>query len=210
LEDNSQTKIPVTIKVLDSDDVDAMVLPGGFFFVNSGLILKAGSESELAGAMAHGIARIAARHGFRQVTRAAVSNFATIPLIFIGSWKCYDVRGTNSVLVPMGFRSVIRSFEAEADVLSLEYLHKSGFDPNAYADFFERVQAGEPLIGDRVKTAQKNIQDILPVKTDYVVTTSEFEDVQARLMAIRNQRSVTESDGETKRPILKRRASLGH
>src|SRR3954468_18036158 len=84
---NSDTKVPVTIKVLDSEDVNAMALPGGFFFVNSGLILKAESESELAGVMAHEIAHVAARHGTRQATRGQLAQIATIPLmIFSGGW----------------------------------------------------------------------------------------------------------------------------
>jgi predicted Zn-dependent protease len=81
---NSDTKVPVTIKVVDSEEVNAFALPGGFFFVNSGLILKAESESELAGVMAHEIAHIAARHGTRQATRGQIANMATIPLIFMG------------------------------------------------------------------------------------------------------------------------------
>src|SRR5215218_7678918 len=93
---NSDVKVPVTIKVLDAEEVNAMALPGGFFFVNSGLILKAESEAELAGVMAHEIAHIAARHGTRQATRGQLVNFATIPLIFMGGWTGYGIRQATS------------------------------------------------------------------------------------------------------------------
>jgi predicted Zn-dependent protease len=205
---NSDTKVPVTIKVLDSEDVNAMALPGGFFFVNSGLILKAESESELAGVMAHEIAHIAARHGTRQATRGQLVNFATIPLIFMGGWTGYGIRQATSILVPLGFLSFSRGFESEADMLGLQYLYKAGYDPTAFVDFFEKIQSDEkkkpgtmakvfsshPLTDDRIKTAQKNIQEILQAKPEYVVTTSEFNDVKGRLMAMHNRRRVDDKD----------------
>jgi predicted Zn-dependent protease len=210
---NSDTKVPVTIKVLDSEDVNAMALPGGFFFVNSGLILKAESESELAGVMAHEIAHIAARHGTRQATRGQLVNFATIPLIFMGGWTGYGIRQATSILVPLGFLSFSRGFESEADMLGLQYLYKSGYDPTSFVDFFEKIQSDEkkkpgtmakvfsshPLTDDRIKTAQKNIQDMLEAKPEYVVTTSEFNDVKGRLMAMHNRRRVDDKDANKPR-----------
>src|ERR1700757_2449971 len=101
---NSDAKVPFTIKVVDSEDVNAFALPGGFFFVNSGLILKADTEAELAGVMAHEIAHVAARHGTRQATRGEIANLATIPLIFMGGgWTTYGIYQAASVLVPIGF-----------------------------------------------------------------------------------------------------------
>ncbi len=210
---NSDTKVPVTIKVLDSEDVNAMALPGGFFFVNSGLILKAESESELAGVMAHEIAHIAARHGTRQATRGQLVNFATIPLIFMGGWTGYGIRQATSILVPLGFLSFSRGFESEADMLGLQYLYKAGYDPTSFVDFFEKIQSDEkkkpgtmakvfsshPLTDDRIKTAQKNIQDMLEAKPEYVVTTSEFNDVKGRLLAMHNRRRVDDKDANKPR-----------
>jgi predicted Zn-dependent protease len=213
---NSDTKMPVTIKVLDSEDVNAMALPGGFFFVNSGLMLRAESEAELAGVMAHEIAHIAARHGTRQATRGQIVNLATIPLIFMGGWAGYGARQGASIAVPLGFLHFSRGFESEADLLGLQYLYKAGYDPTAFVDFFEKIQSDEkkkpgtmskvfrshPLTDDRIKDSQKNIQEILAAKPEYVVTTSEFHQVKARLYAMQNRRKVDEKD--LNRPRLRK------
>lgn len=213
---NSDAKVPFTIKVIDSEEVNAFALPGGFFFVNSGLIMRAETEAELAGVMAHEIAHVAARHGTRQATRGTIANYAMIPLIFMGGWTGYGVRQAASVLVPMHFLQFSRSFEREADLLGLQYLYKTGYDPTAFVDFFERIQALEkrrpgtmskvfsthPLTDDRIKEAQKNIQEILKAKPEYVVTTSEFDQVKARLVAMHNRRKPDDKDAN--RPRLRK------
>src|SRR5881296_2838657 len=111
---NSDAKVPFTIKVLDSEEVNAFALPGGFFFVNSGLMLKAESEAELAGVMAHEIAHVAARHGTKQATRGEIANIATIPLIFMGGWAGYAIRQGMSLAIPLGFLKFTQSMESEA------------------------------------------------------------------------------------------------
>src|SRR5450631_3412547 len=213
---NSDAKVPFTIKVIDTEDVNAFALPGGFFFVNSGLILKAESEAELAGVMAHEIAHVAARHGTRQATRGEIAQLSTIPLIFFGGWTAYGIRQAASVLIPVGFLSFSRGMEAEADLLGLEYMYKAGYDPGAFVDFFEKIQSMEkkkpgtmskvfsthPLTEDRIQTAQKNIQEYLKERPEYVVTTSEFNDVKTRLMAMHNKRKVDTQD--TNRPTLRK------
>lgn len=213
---NSDAKVPFTIKVIDSDEVNAFALPGGFFFVNSGLIIRAETEAELAGVMAHEIAHVAARHGTRQASRAAIANYAMIPLIFMGGWTGYGVRQAASVLVPMQFLQFSRAFEREADLLGLQYLYKTGYDPTAFVDFFERIQALEkrrpgtmskvfsthPLTDERIKEAQKNIQEILKAKPEYIVTTSEFEEVKARLIALTQRRKPDDQDAN--RPRLRK------
>jgi len=213
---NSDVKVPVTIKVLDAEEVNAMALPGGFFFVNTGLILKAETEAELAGVMAHEIAHIAARHGTRQATRGQVVNLASIPLIFMGGWTGYGIRQATSVLVPIGFLKFSRAFESEADMLGLQYLYKAGYDPTAFVDFFEKIQSAEkkkpgtmskvfsshPMTDDRIKNSQKNIQEILEAKPEYVVTTSEFNDVKSRLASVLNRRKVDDKDDN--RPRLRK------
>src|SRR6202012_54453 len=109
---NSDAKVPFTIKVIDSEEVNAFALPGGFFFVNSGLILKADNEAELAGVMAHEIPHVAARHGTREATRGEIANLATIPLIFMGGWAGYGIRQAASIMVPVGFLKFSRAFES--------------------------------------------------------------------------------------------------
>jgi predicted Zn-dependent protease len=218
---NSDAKVPFTIKVIDSEEVNAFALPGGFFFVNSGLIMKAESEAELAGVMAHEIAHVAARHGTRQATKGTIANFATIPLIFMGGWTGYGVRQAASVLIPVTFLKFSRGMETEADLLGLQYLYKTGYDPTAFVDFFEKIQTLEkrkpgtmskvfsthPLTDDRIKNAQKNIQEILKAKPEYVVNTSEFDNVKARLVAMENRHKVDSKD--LNKPTLRKKPGAG-
>ena len=189
---NSDAKVPFTIKVVDSEEINAFALPGGFFFVNSGLIMKAETESELAGVMAHEIAHVAARHGTRQATRGTIINYASIPLIFMGGWTGYAIRQGAGLAIPLGFLNFSRGFEREADFLGLQYLYKAGYDPTAFVDFFEKIQTLEkkkpgsiskvfsthPMTDERIKQSQKEIQEVLESKPEYVVSTSEFNDVK--------------------------------
>src|SRR5271170_6343843 len=140
---NSDAQVPFTIKVIDSDVVNAFALPGGFFYVNSGLILAADEEAELAGVMAHEIAHVCARHAMRQMTRANIANIGTIPLIFVGGGIGYAVRSAAGIGLPLTFVSFQRGFEAEADYLGLQYMYKTGYDPQAFISFFEKIQAKE-------------------------------------------------------------------
>src|SRR4051812_47945016 len=213
---NSDAKVPFTIKVLDTEEVNAFALPGGFFFVNSGLILKAESESELAGVMSHEIAHVAARHGTKQATRGELANLMTIPLIFMGGWAGYAIRQGAGLAIPMGFLTFSRGFEREADYLGLQYLYKSGYDRTAFVDFFEKIQSLEkkkpgtvskvfsthPMSDDRIKAAQNEIQRDLAPKPEYVVNTSEFNDVRARLAMMHNKRKPEAEDPS--RPRLRR------
>src|SRR5919197_5261004 len=140
---NSDSLVPFTIRVIDSDDVNAFALPGGFFYVNSGLILAADNEAELAGVMAHEIAHVAACHAARENTRASLAQFMTIPLIFLGGPIGYAGYEAASFAVPMTFLKFSRGFEAQADYLGIQYMYKAGYDPQAFVSFFEKVQAQE-------------------------------------------------------------------
>jgi predicted Zn-dependent protease len=214
---NSDAKVPFTIKVIDSDDVNAFALPGGFFYVNSGLILAADEEAELAGVMAHEIAHVAARHAMRQMTRGNMLNLASIPLIFVGGGIGYAVRSAAGIGLPLTFLTFSRGFEAEADYLGLEYMYKAGYDPNAFISFFEKLQAKEkkrpgtlakafsthPQTPDRIEKSQEEIRKVLPARDQYVVSTSEFDQVKARLAAIENRHKVTD-EKDDKRPSLRR------
>jgi beta-barrel assembly-enhancing protease len=219
---NSDAKVPFTIKVIDSEEVNAFALPGGFFFVNSGLILKADNEAELAGVMAHEIGHVAARHGTKQATRGEIAQIGMIPLIFMGGWTGYGIYQAASVLVPVGFLKFSRAMESEADLLGLEYMYKAGYDPTAFVDFFEKIETLEkrkpgtmakvfsthPPTDARIQAAQKNIQEYLKAKPEYVLTTSEFNDVKGRLSAMHNKRKI-DSPADANRPTLRRAPGSG-
>lgn len=219
---NSDAKVPFTIKVIDSDEVNAFALPGGFFFVNTGIVMKAENEAEMAGVMAHEIAHVAARHGTKQATRGEIINLSTIPLIFLGGWTGYAIRQGAGLAIPLGFLSFSRGFESEADLLGLEYMYKAGYDPESFVDFFEKIQSLEkrkpgsiskvfmthPPTDDRIKTAQENIQRYLKEKPEYVLTTSEFNSVKTRVLALHNVRKL-DSDKDSSRPRLRRSPNAG-
>jgi hypothetical protein len=214
---NSDCKVPFTIKVIDSDEINAMALPGGFFYVNSGLILNADEEAELAGVMAHETAHVCAHHAVREQTRLNYAQLGTIPLIFIGGWTGYGIYEAASIAVPITFMHFSREFEAQADYLGVQYMYKAGYDPQAFISFFEKIQALEkrkpgavakvfadhPQTPDRIYHSQEEIARILPAKDEYTVTTSEFDDVKARLARIENKRRLTDSK-DTKKPSLRR------
>ncbi len=214
---NSDAKVPFTIKVIDDDTVNAMALPGGYFYVNSGLILAADNEAELAGVMAHEIAHVAARHATKQATKSQLFNLASIPLIFVGGGAGYAVRQAFAIAVPMSFLKFSRNNEREADLLGLEYQYAAGYDPVAFVEFFEKLQAKEkqhqgflakafsthPMTEDRVKSAQDEIQVYLPNRPQYVLDTSEFSEVKAHLAALINGSRI--GSGPSDRPTLRRR-----
>jgi len=214
---NSDAQVPFTIKVIDSDEVNAMALPGGFFYVNSGLILAADEEAELAGVMAHEIAHVAARHVTKQMTRGNWANIATIPLIFVGGGIGYGIYEAAGLGIPLTFLHFQRGFEAEADYLGLQYMYKTGYDPQAFVSFFEKLQAREkkkpgtlakafsthPQTPDRIEKSQEEIATILPARPQYLVSTSEFDDVKARLAVIENRHKVLD-EKEGSKPSLRR------
>jgi beta-barrel assembly-enhancing protease len=214
---NSDAQVPFTIKVIDSDVVNAMALPGGFFYVNSGLILAADEEAEMAGVMAHEIAHVAACHYGREMTRLNLLQMASIPAIFMGGALGYGIYEGMGLAVPMTFLRFSRGFEAEADYLGVEYMYRAGYDPSAFVSFFEKIQAMEkkkpgtlskafdthPQTPDRIEKTQDEIRKILPSKPQYIVTTSEFDEVKARLASIENRHKVLDQKDGNK-PSLRR------
>jgi beta-barrel assembly-enhancing protease len=215
---NSDAKVPFTIKVIDSDEINAFALPGGFFYVNSGLILAADEEAELAGVMAHEIAHVAARHQMQQMTRLQYANMATIPLIFVGSWGIYEAASLAiNLALPVTFMKFSRNFESEADYLGVQYMYKTGYDPQAFISFFEKIEAKEkkqpgtlakvfashPPTPDRIARTEQEIKRILPTEPQYIVTTSEFDSVKARLAALQNRKKAVPNSDPNK-PTLRR------
>ncbi|MGC1431166.1 MAG: M48 family metallopeptidase, partial [Candidatus Sulfotelmatobacter sp.] len=217
---NSDAQVPFTIKVIDSDVVNAMALPGGFFYVNSGLILAADEEAEMAGVMAHEIAHVSACHYGREMTRAQLLQMASIPLIFIGGAIGYGAYEASGLAIPMTFLKFSRTFEAQADYLGVQYMYRAGYDPSAFVSFFEKIQAMEkkkpgtlskafdthPQTPDRIEKTQEEIRKILPSKAEYIVTTSEFDEVKARLASIENRHKVLDQRDANK-PSLRRTSS---
>jgi predicted Zn-dependent protease len=214
---NSDSQVPFTIKVIDSDEINAFALPGGFFYVNSGLILAADEEAELAGVMAHEIAHVAACHAARENTRGNLMNMATIPLIFVGGGIGYAGYEAAGLALPMTFMKFSRNFESEADYLGLQYMYKTGYDPQAFVSFFEKVQAQEkkkpgtlakafsshPQTPDRISKSEEEINQILPARPQYLISTSEFDDVKSRLAQIENRHKILDQKDKNK-PTLRR------
>lgn len=217
---NSDCKVPFTIKVIDSDEINAFALPGGFFYVNSGLILRADEEAELAGVMGHETAHVCARHGTKTATKGEIMQLATIPVMILVPYGMagYGIYEGLNLAIPMSYLKFSRDNEREADYLGLQYMYKAGYDPNAFVSFFEKIEAEErrhpgsipkvfathPPTPDRVQKAQEEIATILPARDEYIVTTFEFDMVKARLRGLQNKNKLDDKKGGDK-PTLRTR-----
>jgi predicted Zn-dependent protease len=216
---NSDSRVPFTIKVLDSGEVNAFALPGGFFYVDTGLILAADSEAELAAVMAHEIALVAARHATKNMTKQQIWNMASIPLMFIGGPAGYAIAEVASIAVPLGFLKFSRDAEREADMLGLQYDYAAGYDPQAFVQFFEKLKMEEkkkhsniakmfsthPMNAERITAAQVEIRTYLPDRDSYVVDTSEFEAMKSRLIGLEGGLKITKAQSGN-RPVLRKPA----
>jgi predicted Zn-dependent protease len=206
---NSDAKVPFTFQVLEAEDLNAFALPGGYIFVNTGLLVMAEEEDEFAGAVAHEIAHVAARHMTRQATKGQIANLASIPLsVVLGGWAGVAARQGAGMVIPMTFLSFSRHDESEADYLGLQYMYAAGYDPNGAINIFERLQAlsrqqpgrisklfsTHPMDEQRIRNAQKEIQEILPARETYVVNTSEYRDVRWRLLKMQGARKPAPDD----------------
>jgi len=227
---NSDSQVPFTIKVIDSDDINAFALPGGFFYVDSGLILAADNEAELAGVMAHEIAHVAACHAARGNTRSQLMHLASVSLMMVGGPVGFGVYEAAGLAMPLTYLKFSRAFESEADFLGVQYMYRAGYDPQAFTAFFEKVRELErhkenavakafethPQTPDRIEKTQKEINTLLPALPEYKVDTSEFQDVKAHLNEVENRRRLGQAkmnrptlrrlsrpadDGETKPPV---------
>ncbi|HEY2866430.1 MAG TPA: M48 family metallopeptidase [Pyrinomonadaceae bacterium] len=219
---HSDAKVPFTIKVIDSDEVNAFALPGGFFFVNKGLILAADNEAELAGVMAHEIAHVAARHAMENQGKAALINYASLAGIIFGgpiiSQVLYNGGGILAGLAQLKFS---RSAEEEADMLGVQYLYASGYDPTALSTMFEKLASqNKKKAGAVTKLFSTHPQPIdrrdtslalvarFPEKDEYVISTSEFQRVKAHLLKVSNAKAgitADYDDTDNTKPTLKRR-----
>jgi len=215
---HSDSKVPFTIKVIDSEVVNAFALPGGFLYVNRGLLEAAENEAEVAGVIAHEIAHVAARHGVEQASKGELFNYASIPLIFLGGIGGYAIRQAVGLAVPLTFLKFSRGAEKEADRLGAQYMWASGYDPNALITFFEKLQAKDrkkpgtlskvfsthPMTGDRITEVRELIGQF-PDRGEYQVSSSEFNQVKSRVMAASASSRASGRDADSRRPTLKRR-----
>jgi beta-barrel assembly-enhancing protease len=222
---HSDANIPFTIKVIDSDEVNAFALPGGFFFVNKGLLLVADNEAELAGVMAHEIAHVAARHAKENQTKASLLEYLAMGTsIFLGGIPGMVFQNTAGLGMLGMFMKFSRSAEEEADKLGVQYMYAAGYDPSAMATMFEKLEAknkkkpglisrafaSHPAPPER-RASSLALAARFPEHDEYVISTSEFQRVKSRLLRLSNARASTAGalpgaeEGPPGRPTLKRR-----
>jgi predicted Zn-dependent protease len=215
---HSDSKVPFTVKVVDADDVNAFALPGGFLYVNRGLLEAADNEAEVAGVLAHEIAHVAARHGVEQASKGTLMNYASIPLIFLGGIGGYAIQQAMGLALPLTFLKFSRGAEKEADRLGAQYMWAAGYDPKALSTFFEKLQAKDkkkpgtlsklfsthPYTGDRITEVEKLIAKF-PERNEYQLSTSEFNDLKSRLVAMSASSRAARAAADARRPTLKRR-----
>jgi predicted Zn-dependent protease len=222
---HSDARVPFHIKVVDTDEVNAFAFPGGYFYVNKGLVLAAENEAELAGVMAHEISHVTARHATARMSKGQYLQIASIPALFVGGyWVQMGIQNLMSMGINLELMGITRESEREADQLGIQYLWNSGYDPNAFVSFFEKMQDQEkskpgrlagwfrthPSTDDRIMAALDE-QRFLPEKDNYIVSTSEFDRVKSRLLSIDNAQKAEDSTAaqDQKRPTLKRRTEGG-
>ncbi|MGC1869315.1 MAG: M48 family metallopeptidase [Acidobacteriaceae bacterium] len=219
---NSDAKVPFTIRVIDSDEVNAFALPGGYFFVNSGLILAADNEAELAGVMAHEIGHVAAHHQAREMTRMHYADLGMVPLVMLTGYSAvgYGIYEASAFAVPLTMLEFQRDFEEQADWLGVQYMYRAGYDPEQMIAFFEKIEelqktkpgliaktfATHPQTPERVERTQHEIATILPPRPEYIVDTSEFHVIKQRLLRMENRRPVKPGAGKNA-PVLRRVAA---
>lgn len=219
---HSDAKIPFTIKVIDADEVNAFALPGGFFFVNKGLVLAADNESELAGVMAHEIAHVAARHAMENAGKGQFLGYGLLAgIIFTGGIAGAVLQNTAGIAQALAFFKFSRGAEEEADRLGVQYLYAAGYDPAGMATMFEKLASQNRKKASTIsklfsthpqsierRDASLQLLARFPEKEEYVISTSEFQRVKAHLMRLSNARAgvgIDVDDTESNKPTLKRR-----
>jgi beta-barrel assembly-enhancing protease len=211
---NSDAKMPFSFQVVEDETPNAFALPGGFVFVNTGLIKIADEEDEFAAALAHEIAHVAARHLTCQVTKEQLLTLLAMPAgAVLGGWGGILARQGMNAGMPMAFMKFTRANEVEADYLGVQYMYAAGYDPNGAVSIFEKLEmlarqkpggalarifASHPMDSTRIDKTQQEIERILPAKPEYVVTTSEYHEIRERLIAM-EARPKDEKGGPTLR-----------
>jgi hypothetical protein len=225
---NSDAQVAFTIKVVDSTELNTFALPGGFLYVDKGVLSELDSEAELAGLIAHEVAHVAARHGTRYATRRTAWNVISFPVIYMAGPGAIGARQIG----PLALRKFARDAELEADLLGMEYQYAAGYDPQAFIDALERLHNkqmpagkhegpfGRPLhqiaksyafyppMQERIVKLQSEISGVLPCRDTYVTDTSEFQEIKGRLLAdevvLRRDHAGHGEGGENGGPVLRR------
>lgn len=210
---HSDARLPITVRVVQNDEVNAFSLPGGFLYVNSGLIAACPDEATFAGILAHEVAHVAARHATKTMTRQMMFRMSTLPLVFVSGGIAAGIGNAAGFAIPFSNMKFNRDAEREADLLAVEYSYAAGYDPEAFVQFFETLQSRQkhkmpkffglmltshPMNEERIKRAQAEIETLLPEKSDYVLDTSDFRAAKDRLFQVVRQ-PCTDANG---RPIL--------
>ena len=216
---HSDAKVPFTVRVIDGEEVNAFALPGGFLYVNTGLILEAETEAELAGILAHEIAHVTARHATKQASKATILQWATLPLLFVGGPVGVALQQGLGLAIPLTFLKFSRNAERESDFLGLQYTYLAGYDPVALIDILERISGQEkesrlgklfsshPMSKDRIRRAQETIAQVLPPRSEHVISSSHFEELKTYLRARLQAESIYRHP-QDQGPLLRRRTEV--
>jgi predicted Zn-dependent protease len=212
---SSDAKVPFQFQVIEGEAPNAFALPGGYIFVYTGLLRLADEEAELAAAVAHEVAHVAARHMTCQATKSQIANIASLPAtILLGGWGGVAARQAAGIAIPTAFLHFGRKDETEADYLGVQYLYAAGYDPTAAITIFEKIESlnrkrpglldrvfsSHPMDADRIQKTENEIQRILPAKPEYVVNTSEYTSIRTRMMQMEGKRK----SEDPSRPVLRR------
>jgi beta-barrel assembly-enhancing protease len=217
---NSDAKVPFSFRIIEGDAPNAFALPGGFIFVYTGLIKIASEETELAAAMAHEIAHVAARHMTCQATKSQIASVASIPLsVLLPGWGGYAARQGANVAIPTAFLHFGRKDESEADYLGVQYMYAAGYDPTGAISIFEKIESlnrrqpglidrifsTHPMDADRIQKTEQEIARVLPAKEQYIVNTSDYMSIRERLITQDARRKAQ----DPAKPVLRRSTASG-
>jgi len=187
---------PVTVKMIQSSEINAFTLPGGWVYVNSSILMMADNEAEFASVVAHEIGHADARHATREQSGGQLAKIIGGPLsVLIPGLAGVAARQAAGVAAPVTSLHFSRAFETEADQLGVHYLYGAGYDPAASIDMFEKIASTEratpgrvaklflshPPTQDRIRKTQAEIRKLNPERSSYVLNTSDFETIRKRL-----------------------------
>jgi Zn-dependent protease with chaperone function len=193
-------KYPYQYKCVNDRAINAFALPGGFVYINRGVIEAADNEAQLAGVMAHETAHVALRHGTNQASKAYV---AQVPLAILGG-VLGNKNSTGAILAQLGadfatnslLLKYSRSAESQADEMGTQILYDSGYDPRAMAEFFQKIQAADtggrqveffsnhPNPDNRIGRVDQEISLLGGVQRNDKTDSREFQDIKRYVLSL--------------------------